>query len=117
MKPHKISFVNAMTLISFGLWGYFDGDAEKNITALIPVFFGIIILVLNSGLKKKSKVVSHIVVLLTFFILIALIVKPLISQIESGDQLGITRVSLMILSCLMALIVFIKSFVANRSKN
>jgi len=117
MKPHKISFVNAMTLISFGLWGYFDGDAEKNITALIPVFFGIIILVLNSGLKKNSKVVSHIVVLLTFFILIALIVKPLISQIESGDQLGITRVSLMILSCLMALIVFIKSFIANRSKN
>ena len=117
MKPHKISFVNAMTLISFGLWGYFDGDAEKNITALIPVFFGIIILVLNSGLKKNSKVVSHIVVLLTFFILIALIVKPLISQIESGDQLGITRVSLMIFSCLMALIVFIKSFIANRSKN
>ena len=50
MKPHKISFVNAVTLISFGLWGYFDGDAEKNITALIPVFFGIIILVLYYGL-------------------------------------------------------------------
>ena len=117
MKPHKISFVNAMTLISFGLWGYFDGDAEKNITALIPVFFGIIILVLFRGLKNKNKVVSHIVVILTFFILAALIAKPLLSQIDSGDQLGITRVSLMILSCLMALIVFIKSFIANRSKN
>ena len=53
MKPHKISFVNAMTLISFGLWGYFDGDAEKNITALIPVFFGIIILVIFSYYKKN----------------------------------------------------------------
>ena len=26
MKPHKISFVNAVTLISFGLWGYIDVD-------------------------------------------------------------------------------------------
>ena len=49
MKPHKISFVNAMTLISFGLWGYFDGDAEKNITALIPVFFGIIMFSMFKG--------------------------------------------------------------------
>jgi len=117
MKPHKISFVNAVTLISFGLWGYFDGDVEKNITALIPVFFGVIILVLYRGLKNKNKAVSHIVVLLTFFILVALIVKPLLSQIESGDQMGVTRVSLMILSCLMALIVFVKSFIANRNIN
>tara|TARA_Y100000589_G_C26662311_1_gene430467 strand:+ start:105 stop:458 length:354 start_codon:yes stop_codon:yes gene_type:complete len=116
MNPHKISFVNAVTLISFGLWGYFDGDVEKNITALIPVFFGVIILVLFPGLKNKNKIVSHIVVLLTFFILVALIVKPLVSQIESGDQLGITRVSLMILSCLMALVVFINNFIKNRSK-
>ena len=49
MKPHKISFVNAVTLISFGLWGYLDGDVENySPTALIPVVFGVIILVLNS---------------------------------------------------------------------
>ncbi len=53
MKPHKISFVNAVTLISFGLWGYIDVDYSP--TALIPVVFGVIILVLNSGLKKKIK--------------------------------------------------------------
>ena len=37
MKPHKISFVNAVTLISFGLWGYIDVDYSP--TALIPVCF------------------------------------------------------------------------------
>ena len=116
MKPYKLSFVNAVTLISFGLWGYLDGDAEKNITALIPVFFGVLILVLNRGLKNENKIISHIVVLLTLVILIALIAKPLLSQIESGDQMGITRVSLMILSCLMAIVVFVKSFIKNRSK-
>ena len=114
MKPHKISFVNAITLISFGLWGYIDVDYSP--TALIPVIFGIIILILNPGLKRENKVVAHIVVLLTFLILGGL-VKPLMSTLESGNTMGITRVSLMMLSTLMALIVFVKSFIANRSKN
>ena len=113
MRPHKISFVNAITLISFGLWGYIDVDYSP--TALIPVIFGIIILILNPGLKRENKVVAHIVVLLTFLILGGL-VKPLMSTLESGNTMGITRVSLMMLSTLMALIVFIKSFIANRSK-
>ena len=113
MKPHKISFVNAITLISFGLWGYIDVDYSP--TALIPVIFGIIILILNPGLKGENKVVAHIVVLLTFLILGGL-VKPLMSTLESGNTMGITRVSLMMLSTLMALISFIKSFIANRSK-
>tara|TARA_B100001173_G_scaffold82281_1_gene70301 strand:- start:50 stop:394 length:345 start_codon:yes stop_codon:yes gene_type:complete len=113
MKPHKISFVNAITLISFGLWGYIDVDYSP--TALIPVIFGIIILILNPGLKRENKVVAHIVVLLTFLILGGL-VKPLMSTLEIGNTMGITRVSLMMLSTLMALIVFIKSFIANRSK-
>ena len=113
MKPHKISFVNAVTLISLGLWGYVDVDYSP--TALIPVVFGVIILVLNSGLKKENKLIAHVVVLLTFLILFGL-VKPLMSAIEGDRIMGITRVSLMILSTLMALVVFIKSFIANRTK-
>ena len=113
MKPHKISFVNAVTLISFGLWGYIDVDYSP--TALIPVVFGVIILILNPGLKRENKVIAHIVVLLTFLILGGL-VKPLMSTLESSNTMGITRVTLMMLSTLMALIVFIKSFIANRSK-
>ena len=113
MKPHKISFVNAITLISFGLWGYIDVDYSP--TALIPVVFGVIILILNPGLKRENKVIAHIVVLLTFLILGGL-VKPLMSTLESDNTMGITRVALMMLSTLMALIVFIKSFIANRSK-
>jgi len=114
MKPHKLSFVNAVTLISFGLWGYIDVDYSP--TALIPVVFGFIILVLNPGLRKENKIVAHVVVLLTFLILIGL-VKPLMSTLDSGSTMGVTRVVLMMLSTLMALIVFIKSFIANRSKN
>jgi hypothetical protein len=113
MKPHKISFVNAITLISFGLWGYVDVDYSP--TALIPVIFGVIILILNPGLKKENKAIAHIVVFLTVLILGGLI-KPLMSTLENESTMGVTRVSLMMLSTLFALIVFVKSFIANRSK-
>ena len=113
MKPHKISFVNAVTLISFGLWGYIDVNFSP--TALIPVIFGIIILLLNPGLKKENKIISHIVVILTFLILGGL-VKPLMSTLDNDSTMGITRVVLMMLSTLFALLSFIKSFIANRSK-
>ena len=55
MKVYKLSFVNAITLISFGLWGYIDVNFSP--TALIPVIFGIIILLLNPGLKKENPMV------------------------------------------------------------
>ena len=113
MKPHKISFVNAITLISFGLWGYIDVNFSP--TALIPVIFGIIILLLNPGLKKENKIISHIVVLLTFLILGGL-VKPLMSTFDNNSTMGVARVVLMMLSTLFALFAFIKSFIANRSK-
>ena len=113
MKPYKISFVNAVILISFGLWGYID--VEYSPTALIPVVFGIIILVLNSGLKKENKLIAHVVILLTFLILFGL-VKPLMSAIEGDRIMGIIRICIMMLSTLMALFVFVKSFIANRSK-
>ena len=113
IKPHKISFVNAVTLISFGLWGYIDVDYSP--TALIPVVFGVVVLALNPGLKKENKLIAHVVVILTFLILFGLN-KPLISAIEGDRIMGVTRVSLMMLSTLMALLTFIKSFIANRSK-
>ena len=113
MKAYKLSFVNAITLISFGLWGYIDVNFSP--TALIPVIFGIIILLLNPGLKKENKIISHIVVLLTFLILGGL-VKPLMSTLDNNSTMGVTRVVLMMLSTLFALFAFIKSFIANRSK-
>tara|TARA_B100001057_G_C22470744_1_gene802521 strand:- start:76 stop:420 length:345 start_codon:yes stop_codon:yes gene_type:complete len=113
MKAYKLSFVNAITLISFGLWGYIDVNFSP--TALIPVIFGIIILLLNPGLKKENKIISHIVVLLTFLILVGL-VKPLMSTLDNNSTMGVARVVLMMLSTLFALFAFIKSFIANRSK-
>ena len=114
MKSHNISFLSSLILITMSGWGYLSSETPS-VSALIPLFFGVVLLLCYQGIKKENKIIAHIVVLLTFLILFGLI-KPLMSAIEGDRIMGITRVSLMMLSTLMALVAFIKSFIANRSK-
>ncbi len=82
LNPHSIvSLLNAIVLISLGAWGYI-GSESPSPTALIPVVIGIVLLLLNRGLKKENKVIAHVVALLTILILIGLF-KPLT---RSGRQ-------------------------------
>ena len=112
MKASLSSLLNAIILISMGLWGYFESES-KAITALIPVIIGIILLLVNKGVKNENKALAHIAVLLTFLILIGL-TKPLLGAIERENAYAIIRVLLMIISSLWAMISFIKSFISAR---
>ena len=51
MKAHKASLINSLVLIIFGIWGYIDSEGAA-ITALIPVALGVVIFLLNKGLKN-----------------------------------------------------------------
>ncbi len=109
MKPHIVSLLNAIVLISLGAWGYFGSDSPS-VTALIPVAIGVVLLCLNQGLKKENKVITHIVVLLTFIIIIGLF-KPLMGAIDRDSTISILRVSVMMLFSVFALITFIRNFI------
>ena len=112
MKASTASLLNAIILISMGLWGYFESES-KAITALIPVIIGIILLLVNKGVKNENKALAHVAVLLTFLILLGLI-KPLLGAFERENAYAIIRVLLMIISSLWAMISFIKSFISAR---
>ncbi len=112
MKVYVASLVNAMVLVGFGLWGYLGSEAPSK-TALIPVIIGVVLLSLYKGIKKEDKIVAHIAVLLTLLILGGLM-KPLTASMGSGDGMAILRVSIMLLTTLIALVAFIKSFIAVR---
>ncbi len=114
MKPYLASLINAITLIIFGAWGYFASD-DPSPTAFIPVGFGIVLLALNNGVKKENKVIAHIAVVITLVVLIGLFM-PLRGAIERADQPAVIRVALMILTTLMAMAFFIKSFIDARRK-
>ena len=115
-----MNLINALTLVIVGLWGFIDVNTpslETGIswTALIPVFFGAIFLLCQKGIKNGSKIITHIAVVLTLLILIALVGKRLPISIENGG-IGLFRVALMSLTSLLAFIIFIRSFIENRKK-
>ena len=57
MKTHNISLINGFVLIIIGLFGYFKSELRP-ITALIPVFFGTFIVLMNNGVKKENKLLN-----------------------------------------------------------
>ena len=110
MKTYQANLLNSIVLIIIGLWGYFEVVSP---TALIPVFFGLVLLLCNGGVKKENKIIAHTVVLLTLLLLVALVGMRLPKSLDSGG-LGLIRVIAMISTSTIAMVTFIKSFIANR---
>jgi hypothetical protein len=112
MKPYLFNLINAIILISMGSWAYFTSETPS-VTALIPVFAGIVLLALTPGFKKGNSVIAHIAVTLTLIVFAGLF-KPLSGTIGRADHLGTARVILMMLSSLAALAAFVLSFINAR---
>lgn len=116
MNAANISLLNAVVLVAVGLAGYFLPE-EPSKTAFIPVVFGVILLACNPGVRKNNKAIAHVAVLATLLILLGL-VMPLKGAIGRADGAAIARVSIMILTTLFAMVIFIRSFIdARKSKN
>ena len=49
MKAHTASRINAIILIVIGAWGYVESGS---LTSNIPVFIGLVLLLLNKGIKN-----------------------------------------------------------------
>ena len=110
MNAYKANLINSFSLIIFGVWGYID---SSSITALIPIMIGGPLLVCSSGIEKGNKIISHLAVLATLVILIALIGMRLPKSLDQGG-IGLYRVIAMIATSALAMIFFIKSFIQNR---
>lgn len=114
MNAYLASLINAISLIVLGSWGYFSSDTPS-ITALIPVFVGIVLLICSPGVKKENKVIAHVAVVLTLLILFGLI-KPLTGALGRGDTLAILRVVVMLGTTVLAMVYFVRSFIEARRK-
>ncbi len=112
MKAHTASFFNAILLIIFSTWGYFSSETPS-LTALIPAFIGVLLVLCNNGVKNENKLIAHIAVVLTLLMLIGLI-KPLTGAIGRNDFLAVARVIIMLVSTVIALVFFVKSFIDAR---
>jgi len=118
MKTYQANLINSLALILMPLWAYltYEGTLEKpnqSITALIPLFLGVILFLCNNGVKKENKVIAHIAVVVTLIALLGLFM-PLKAAIAEDRTLSVIRVAIMLLTGILAMITFIRSFIANR---
>ena len=112
MKPYRMNLLCALILVLFGTWGYL-GSETPSPTALIPVGFGILFALGTPWLRRENKVVAHILVLLTTVLIIALFM-PLRGALNREDTLAAVRIGVMLVSCIAAMIVYIRSFIEAR---
>lgn len=116
----KFSIVLGIIFIVMGLYGYF-GISSESITALIPTFFGIPLLVLGwIGLNEKYlKHAMHgaaVLTLLGFAGTISGLIKffKMLGGAETARPAAVTVQAIMALLCLLFLIFAIKSFIDAR---
>ncbi|MFK8105297.1 MAG: hypothetical protein AB8G15_22485 [Saprospiraceae bacterium] len=110
MKAHVANLLNASVLVIIGLWGYFETSSN---TAFIPVGFGVVLLLLNGGVKKENKVIAHVAVLLTLLILLAMLGMRLPKALTAGGM-SLVRTIIPIITGVLAMVAFVKSFIAAR---
>lgn len=120
MQPSKANLINSLILIVMPLWAYLtyensNIDSTQSITALIPMFIGVILFFCNKGIKNQNKIIAHVAVILTLLALVGLF-KPLTAAISDSRGLSIFRVSLMLMTCAFSIITFVKSFISARKK-
>ena len=112
MKAHTISLISSVVLIVMSAWGYLSSDSPS-LTALIPLFFGVVLLACYPGIKSENKIIAHVAVLLTLIVLVALFM-PLKGAIGRDVSMAVVRIVIMISGTSLSMVAFVKSFIAAR---
>ncbi len=112
LKPFQANLLNAVVMLLMGGWAFLEkGTAAP--TALIPVFAGAILLSQTTKIRDGDKNAAHIAVILTLLMVLGLF-KPFFGQLAKGDTAGVFRTSVMLLTGIVAMVIFVQSFIAAR---
>jgi vacuolar-type H+-ATPase subunit I/STV1 len=116
MTPAQMNTLNGLVLLVLGTWGAVEavmfkaaGGESFSPTVFIAPVFGVLFLIMSPFFGKGNKAIVHIVVALTPLLVLSMF-KPLLAR-EGVAQI---RVALMMLSGLIATVIYIKSFVDAR---
>jgi hypothetical protein len=107
MNPYRATLLNGLMLIAMSIWAWFaTGSPSVAITAA----FGLLFLLMAGGVRRENKIIAHVAVVVVVIVILAL-VGPLLGTIERGNADGIVRVGAMMLTSILALAYYVKSFI------
>ena len=113
MKAHVANLIHSVVLVTLSCWGYFGSETPSG-TALIPAVIGVLLLLCQGGVKRESKAVAHVAVLLTLLALVGNGGMALRGAIGRDDAEAVARIVVMIATSVFAMVAFVKSFIAAR---
>lgn len=116
----KLTIIYGVSFILMGLYGYF-GISSESITALIPAFFGIPMLILgwlglNEKYLKHTMHIAAVLNLLGFAGTVGGLIKffKMLGGSETARPAAVTVQAIMAVLCLVFLILAVKSFIDAR---
>ncbi len=119
----KLSIIYGVIFILMGLISYF-GISSESITALIPAFFGIPMLILgwlglNEKYRKHTMHGAAVLMLLGFFGTVGGLIKflKMLGGAETARPAAVTVQAVMAMLCLVFLILAVKSFIDVRKNS
>ena len=112
MKAYSANLINSIALVVVGLWDYVATQTLSS-SNMVPVAAGIILLFLYNGVKREDKIIAHIAVTITLLVFLSLI-KPFVEAVEDIDVTLIIRNLILILTGILAMVYFVKSFIDAR---
>lgn len=112
MKAHSANMINSIALVVLGLWDYLAMQTLAS-TNMIPVTGGILLLLFYDGVKREDKITAHIAVIITLLVFLSLI-KPFVEAAEGSEIGAAIRYIIMLLTGLLAMVYFVKSFIDAR---
>jgi len=112
IHPKKATLFTVIALTLIGLLSY---TIKSSVTALIPVFFAVLMGICYFLYDNNNKLYAHIIMVLMLVVFAALFM-PLKARIGDSDTNGILRVGIMQLSALYSMACFIVSFIKARKE-
>ncbi len=107
MAYYKACLLNGIILLAIGFWGYAANHFNAH-TGIIPIGFGLLLILLSKFFQQKKNGLYYVILILTTIVMLALF-RPLMRNIEQSDWYGISRLSLEIASCAMAIIIYLRN--------
>jgi hypothetical protein len=108
MQPKQANLINAIVVLAFGLLrGVSPLESSFQIDAYIPIG-GILLLLLHPFFIRKDTIAVFSVLGITVLLLL-MIVRPMISAIQSNDIMDSIRLASMLLSGIAAFVVYYKN--------
>jgi hypothetical protein len=110
----RVTLINAIVLVALGLWGYLAKSEPTTDATLIPMAFGLVFGIALPLYQEENRLISYLFLVLTLLLTIALWI-PMVRAYQAEQTSELIRLSLMVLSCCLALFYYLVAFLRHRT--